>query len=256
MGTAPQAIAGSAILRHMPRRMRRGRRRYSMRSGLIPPIGHARPQPGRGFGAHRSHINLCRGAWRRHRSAATRQSNARCPSQRSQPLIGHDGRGTLPSLSGAPKSHANCSESSRFVIVTASPHHFRHAARVSITPAPIIAQMFDRFVSCSKAQELHLHHVGTVMVFVVHAHRGHRQGCVRARTCLCPRRRGPLGASGGATGGVRPRPPAVRRRRARGWLPARWSAPECTAICALPISSCSSLSSMAIRPGAISSPMM
>ena len=120
MGTAPQAIAGSAILRHMPRRMRRGHRRYSMRSGLIPPCGHARPQPGRGFGAHRSHINLVEA----HASASV---GCNAAIQRSLPGVSEASPSSattaaeLPSLSGASKSHANCSESSRFVIVTAFP---------------------------------------------------------------------------------------------------------------------------------------
>ena len=192
MGTAPQAIAGSAILRHMPRRMRRGHRRYSMRSGLIPPMRPRAPQPGRGFGAHRSRINLVEahgvGIGRLQRGNPTFAAR----SQRSSPSSATTAA-ELPSLSGA----SNPCQLSDHHDSSLSPlsHHFRHAARMS-TPAPISHKCSTVLLVVQRAQELHLHHVGTVMVFVIHAASRPPTGCVRARTCLCPRRRGPLGASG------------------------------------------------------------
>ena len=117
MGTAPQAIAGSAILRHMPRRMRRGHRRYSMRSGLIPPM---RPRA-----AAASALIEATSTLSRRMASASVGCNAAI--QRSLPGVSEASPSSattaaeLPSLSGASKSHANCSESSRFVIVTAFP---------------------------------------------------------------------------------------------------------------------------------------
>ena len=251
MGTAPQAIAGSAILRHMPRRMRRGHRRYSMRSGLIPPMRPRAPTAWPRLRRSSKPHQPCRGAWRRHRSAATRQSNVRCPESAKPALIGHDGRGTTVALR---RVEIPCQlfgiitirHCHRFPIISAMPRGCPRQHRLSHKCSTVLLVV-------QRAQELHLHHVGTVMVFVIHAHRGHRQ--VRAGTNM------PLSTQTRAAWCIRGAT-GVFGHTGSPASASTWMA-SCTLVgtgmhcdCALPISSCSSLSSMAIRPGAISSLMM
>ena len=143
MGTAPQAIAGSAILRHMPRRMRRGHRRYSMRSGLIPPMRPRAPTAWPRLRRSSKPHQPCRGAWRRHRSAATRQSNVRCPES-AKPAPHRPRRPRNYRRSPARRNPMPTVRNHHDSSLSPLSHHFRHAARMS-TPAPIIAQMFDCF---------------------------------------------------------------------------------------------------------------